>query len=301
LSLGVEAAKLVPELREQSKVPQESEPATTKPAKWSKENRPSLDQYAEWYFQQFDQNQSIEKLRTHYDASIAIVLTTVETHPFFQELSETVDVALKGQNSPLMSTEGFKLQRKSFESALNKSYRSNILNNRQFPSAPPWGWLSHENWFEKMNDGVRGLIVCKYADGVQLIAEALTALATKHGLTSEFNTRATDEGYYAFHFYVRIPSEFLLIGWAKKPISALVEIQITTQLQDVLRQLTHPFYENRRVRASRDQEEWKWQLQSPQFKASYLGHTLHLLEGMIVEIKKEIGRVPEHDPSKERG
>ena len=35
---------------------------------------------------------------------------------------------------------------------------------------------------------------------------------------------------------------------------------------------------------------WKWQPSSAQFKGAFFGHTLHLLEGMIVELKNEMAK-----------
>jgi hypothetical protein len=63
-----------------------------------------------------------------------------------------------------------------------------------------------------------------------------------------------------------------------------VEIQLTTQLQEVLKNLTHQFYQVNRLKPSRT-SKWKWDYKTNRFRVGYLSHTLHLLESIIVEIR----------------
>jgi hypothetical protein len=37
-------------------------------------------------------------------------------------------------------------------------------------------------------------------------------------------------------------------------------------------------------------DDWKWQFDTPRFKGSYIGHALHLLEGIILALKNEVDR-----------
>jgi hypothetical protein len=67
-----------------------------------------------------------------------------------------------------------------------------------------------------------------------------------------------------------------------------VEIQLTTQLQEVLRSLTHPFYEAERLLRNPDKGKWKWDFSSGRFKVGYLSHTLHLLESVILETRDKV-------------
>jgi hypothetical protein len=73
-----------------------------------------------------------------------------------------------------------------------------------------------------------------------------------------------------------------------------VEIQFATQLSEVLTILTHDLYKTRRVSAfpKKDQKGWKWDPASAEFRSAYLGHGLHLLEGLIQALKDELVAEP---------
>jgi hypothetical protein len=67
----------------------------------------------------------------------------------------------------------------------------------------------------------------------------------------------------------------------------LVEIQITTQLQDVLRSLTHHLYEGQRLQ-SEESGKWKWDFASNRFRVGYLSHALHLIESIILDSRDRV-------------
>jgi hypothetical protein len=69
------------------------------------------------------------------------------------------------------------------------------------------------------------------------------------------------------------------------------EIQLTTQMQEVLRDLSHSFYEEKRL-SQDDDRQWKWDHKSALFRSSFMGHTLHLLEGVIVELREMKNKKP---------
>jgi hypothetical protein len=65
-----------------------------------------------------------------------------------------------------------------------------------------------------------------------------------------------------------------------------VEIQISTQLAEAITALTHGLYEARREGLSNySNKSWKWNAKSPEFRSAYIGHGLHLLEGMIQDFE----------------
>ena len=66
-----------------------------------------------------------------------------------------------------------------------------------------------------------------------------------------------------------------------------IEIQITTQLQDVIRKLLHIYYEERRKKITEDDIKWQWDYKSDEFVANYLGHILHYVEGMIMDVRSK--------------
>jgi ppGpp synthetase/RelA/SpoT-type nucleotidyltranferase len=173
---------------------------------------------------------------------------------------------------------------KPYDSLLSKSYRKNVLANRDWPKPPASGWITPENWYQKTNDVVRTAIVVKYLDGVEFLVEHIRRIANDGSRTFSVDYEARDEGYYAAHCYVTFDLEVRKLDWDTERVPVRVEIQITTQLQDVIRKLTHQYYENRRMKDASDLK-WQWNYTSPEFVPNYLGHILHYVEGMIMEVR----------------
>jgi hypothetical protein len=182
-------------------------------------------------------------------------------------------------------TDEFRVLRKPYESAVVKSFRINILRNKAFPNPPADGWITPSNWYTRFDDLVRGTLVCRFLDGPKLLAGALGEYAGSLGLDSRHVPRSTDDGYYAFHQYTRFPAEVVDADWETQETKVELEIQLTTQLQEVLRELTHPLYEEARIATARRDDGWKWDHDSPRFRTSYLGHTLHMIEAVIVQVR----------------
>ena len=76
-------------------------------------------------------------------------------------------------------------------------------------------------------------------------------------------------------------------SWQQFGEAVLLEIQITTEMQHMLYELTHRFYDRERNLSPKDPHSWKWDYRSARFSASYLSHTLHLLEGMILQLYED--------------
>ncbi len=174
---------------------------------------------------------------------------------------------------------------KSFPSFLLKTFRKNVLNNAKWPDTPEGGWFLPDNWIGRVNDIVRTYFTVKYLDGVTFFARALEDLANKHGLQHTMDFEAKEEGYYAVHFYVTFQAEIPTEGWDTRNVSVSIEIQITTQLQEVIRNLLHKYYEDRRKELSPLSTKWQWDYRAEEFSTNYLGHILHYIEGMIMEIR----------------
>jgi hypothetical protein len=65
-----------------------------------------------------------------------------------------------------------------------------------------------------------------------------------------------------------------------------LEIQITTQIKDIIKTLLHKYYETSRMANTRPSiEEIAWNYKNEEFIATYLGHILHYVEGMIIEVR----------------
>lgn len=176
---------------------------------------------------------------------------------------------------------------KPFDSFLLKTFRKNVLDNKQWPDEPHSGWVLPVNWFSKISDTVRTLFVVKYMDGVQFVSDRIVSLWEGHGARCRVFLEATQEGYYASHIY---GSQLLVapkIGQlGVEEIRVTAEIQVTTQLQEVIRRLLHSYYEQRRA-AGPASTKWQWDHKSDEFAANYLGHILHYVEGMIMEIREK--------------
>lgn len=183
------------------------------------------------------------------------------------------------------------LKLKPWESFLSRTWRQNVLWNADWPAPPPGGWWAPDCWFEKLWDIVRTRITVRYLDGVQFLVERITELGHHHGLRVEQRTHAQERGYYAMH--VTVSQEFPVQSldfekWQKR--SSSVEIQLTTELKEVIGDLTHGYFEELREDEGGPNRKWQWDYESPEFAPYYLGHILHYLEGMIMQIRDATNR-----------
>lgn len=111
-------------------------------------------------------------------------------------------------------------------------------------------------------------------------------LAKKHFLDCRIDYEAKEEGYYAAHFYVIIDAVVPNREWDTQIVPTSIELQLTSQLQEVIRKLLHKHYENRRKEISNPPVKWQWDYRTEEFSTNYLGHILHYVEGMIMEIRR---------------
>lgn len=229
-------------------------------------------------------------LRSRYESASSKALFDIEQSQFWgemlAELPEMGDRYLLTTRYPLLVTkEPPKLLRKSFRSLFIKSFRLNVLANKNWPDPPDDGWCEPNTWLATVSDVIRTMVVVKYLDGVTYLAEQLVELATAQGLFSRVNLEAREEGYYAAHFYWTQDVEVPKANWDTQIVPLSVEVQITTQLQETILRLTHENYESRRMRPDSPSVKWQWDFMSQEFVPNYLGHILHYLEGMIMEVR----------------
>jgi len=250
----------------------------------------TLEEYKEWantsLSAQYD-----DVLPRIYKANSANALAGAESNLFFINLhKQLIDYA--AEYSATYSADLFmsvtpevKLHQKSFESSLNKEYRANVIRNFSFPREPRSGWIKPESWFSSINDLIRTTIICKFIDGPKFIAERLKTYGESLGLSCEYVPQQRDDGYYAYHFYIKLPVPVFDRNWVETVNDISIEIQLTTQLQEILYQITHRYYESTRDKFISDPHAWKWEVGSSRFRAGYICHTLHLLEGIILELR----------------
>jgi Region found in RelA / SpoT proteins len=179
------------------------------------------------------------------------------------------------------------LQIKPFISTMHKIYRQNIVFNRHYPKPPPDGGIEPSRFYEDVDDLIRTRIVCKYMDGPQFACERLTEHCNHAEIRSQYRDLGTDAGYYAWHFYLQSPVVLMLNGEVQEH-HIWVEIQLT-QLAEVITSLTHGLYAERREGTARAKHGvWKWDAGSQRFRSAYLGHGLHLLEGVIQTFRDDV-------------
>jgi hypothetical protein len=247
------------------------------------------EEHAAWLDEQVPK-EPLSRARSRFDSASGLALLEIESSVFWQtfmaQLPELDDAYFQ-------STGGFKLfagagrpglVRKSFDSLLDKAYRKNVVHNVNWPEPPPNGWVTQENWYSRINDIIRTTMVVKYLDGVEYLASAASRLSAELSLPTTTDFEAREEGYYAAHLYVTHAVAIPRPSWDTELADIRLEIQVTTQLQDAIRQLTHAGYAQRRSRDASSQK-WQWDHKHPDFSPNYLGHILHYVEGMIMEIR----------------
>lgn len=133
----------------------------------------------------------------------------------------------------------------------------------------------------------------KYLDGVEFLVEKIKSL--DNDCKVEF--KAKEEGYYAAHIYINRIFEIPKLDWNTRKEEFLVEIQITTQLQEVIRKLLHKHYEENRKKLKADIEstKWQWDYKCDEFSSNYLGHILHYIEGMIMDIRDKQNKAQKNE------
>lgn len=253
----------------------------------------NLLEYKIWTKKELHADFDSEKSVNLFSTNVNIAQLAVEQHQFFTELHHYLlkwdNAYERKMHSPLlMNREPLKLFKKTYESAVDKSFRRNVLWNPKFPLQPDGGWITPAVLYRVFNDLVRTTIVCRFIDGPEFLVSKLSEFASKLKLKSKSYSHERDEGYYAYHFYVFIPVKLLDAEFKEFTHDMEVEIQITTQLQDVLKNLTHKFYEVDRLNSEKKTSKWKWDYNSNSFKVSYLSHTLHLLEAIILESRNSV-------------
>jgi len=254
-----------------------------------------IAEYKKW-FKESHQVEISARTETYYNAVISKAAADFCASDFWQSLSSDLvqinqEYYLNTNYDLLIERAPPELQTKPFDSFFLKTFRQNVLSNGNWPEPPDSGWLLPDNWFSRINDTVRTYFVVKYLDGVDFLASQCAERARAASHESRVDFEAKEEGYYAAHFYVTFPCEVPCEDWDTRDETISVEIQITTQLQEVIRRLLHKYYEQRRGECPTSNVKWQWDYRSDEFAANYLGHILHYVEGMIMDVRdKRIGK-----------
>ena len=179
---------------------------------------------------------------------------------------------------------------KPYESFLLKTFRKNILENENWPNEPKDGWILPNNWYSKINDIVRTMFIVKYINGVEFIKNKIDSLCKENNRKYSFSLEAKEEGYYAGHLHISERVEIPKIPWGTEEVNVSIEIKITTQLKEVIQKLLHRYYEKKRKESrmiKKKNVKWQWDYRSNEFNVNYLGHIIHYIEGVIINVREK--------------
>lgn len=175
---------------------------------------------------------------------------------------------------------------KPLKSVLNKIYRKNVLNRKNWPPNQDASLITLNDFHQRLDDVFRTKFICRYLDGPQFVCMKLVEHFEKKGVECAYRDVTTELGYHAWHLYYKQPvDDFANLG----PAEIFVELQFTTQLAEVISSLTHSHYEETRL-GKRPEDGWRWDVTSAHFRPYYIAHGLHLLEGVILEYRDSVIR-----------
>lgn len=258
--------------------------------RWPDQTKPpSFDEYSTWLgaIHGVDVTREKAKYETAAVKAVQVASTSEFWTTFLSQKQEISDSYLGRTGYPLFAFSDVPPpEAKSWTSFLLKSFRRNVLDNNNWPQKPAKGWLLPDNWMTDVSDIVRTMVVVKYLDGVQYLAESLEGVAALARTSFRSDLEARETGYYAAHTHVSLTVDLPDDSWTYQRTDMEMEIQVTTQLQEVIGRLTHQQYEKRRVQPAAASEGWQWDHKSEAFQPNYLGHLLHYAEGMIMEVRE---------------
>ena len=257
----------------------------------SDERPRDIDQYKKWLKKEHGV-EILDRTKRYYESVTSGVKIEFQKSVFWRELIEN----LKEYDGEYLVATGYhlfvpgsvpELDIKPFDSFLIKTFRKNVLENKNWPDEPNDGWIIPSNWYCRINDIIRTLFIVKYIDGVEFMVSKVKCLCEQRMAECRIFLEAREEGYYAAHIYTRENFEIPKVTWDTERVDFSIEIQITTQLQEVIRKLLHKYYEERRKKIKPEDVKWQWNYKTDEFVTNYLGHILHYVEGMIMEIREK--------------
>jgi len=246
----------------------------------------NLKQYKRWIYKTY----SRDILETNY-SSVSLKMQKIFSESdlwtkIINELDEFDKEHTVNRKYPLLASDlEPKIVIKPFSSFIEKLYRNYSNNPTELPKKQDWDWVY--NQYGLINDIIRTNIVVKYLDGVQYLLDKIGLICKDEKTSFEIDLKSRIEGYYAGHMDVSSYFEIPTVESRTLGIIGIIEIQVTTQVQDLIRKLLHKHYEKRRMLVKDEELNWQWNYRSDEFSTNYLGHILHYVEGMIVELMEK--------------
>lgn len=247
----------------------------------------NIDEYKQWAQEWLGVDFADRLIESRHAANAAVIDDIVQASQWYQKSEEKL-AALNNEyktasgETLFMGQPSLILHKKPYTSMIDKSFRMNVVDNTNYPEAPENGWVVPDNWFGRMNDTIRTTLVCRFLDAPDYTCQAIQQHAFECGLSAHYAPRGRDEGYYSHHLYITFWANILTTDSSVEQ-SVDLEIQVTTQLQDILKNLTHRYYSQDRSAPSN--KNWKWEFRTNRFRARFLSHSLHLLEALIVDVR----------------
>lgn len=251
---------------------------------------PPFELYSKWLHRKFRRVPGVAEGQAYYEVVTSSLKAQFESSEFWLDLQarlpdfEAAYYVETGLGLLAFPHSGH-VETKSWESFLAKTYRRNVLRNPSFPDEPSGGWLLPPTWFSATKDVVRTMFVVKYLDGVQELRKRVETLAAEHRLNCESTLEGTPAGYYAGHLVVTANLKVPTTSWAQREAPVPVELQVTTQIKEVIKGLLYRTYRLDRMQVE-DDLEWQWEYDGRPFAANYLGHILHYVEGRIMNVRR---------------
>ena len=256
----------------------------------------TLDQYLDWaHNSDIPGHRSLEVEKNYYENLTRQLVAELKGSQFWTSLVASLRDAdaereISSEFGGLLAkpVDDLPILIKPWSSVLQKCHRKNVLNRvAYFPEEPDGGWVGPTNLLESMNDLLRTTVVTRYMDGIEDVRRILETVAADTSVELMQEREARDEGYYALHVVgsIELPVDTRL--WEKERRMVRFEIQVCTQIQEVIRSLTHKIYEETRARPAQPRAEWQWDSSSPLFTPSYVGHLLHYADGVILNARRD--------------
>ena len=237
----------------------------------------------------------LNKFKLLYESNLSNINNTIEKSDVRSDIGMWLHQAghkyLHDTNFILSDSFELKILLKPFDSTIEKLYRKDCLLNNKFNPDNIDNLINHRTLYNRIDDLFRTRIITRYVDGPGFVVDFIRdKLASTHNIEINERKLATQAGYHGQHVYIPFDSTILIEddnGLVTKEIVVYFEIQFYTRMQDLMRELTHGIYEQNRVTRGKNQD-WKWDFGSQEFKAGYLGQTLHMLDAMLLELRDTV-------------
>ena len=170
----------------------------------------TIEEYFEWAKVTLKSDFNAPECQRIYEINLINCFNAISEHTFFKSLQMEVEkweveYSTSTSTHLLMEKTPPKLVQKPYSSAVDKSFRVNIIWNDDFPEPPKQGWATTDNLYFYFNDLIRCCIVCKFIDGPRFITDKFMSYAKALGLERRRYSQERDDGYYAYHYTLSSP------------------------------------------------------------------------------------------------